>query len=369
MKKKSRWIVAIGMVLALMLALFPTQVMADPGTSVDPNGPYYPAAGAAMITVDINVTDVTDLSSGQFKLLYDKTVISYLGAQCPVGPPMGTGFWPAFVSNPAVAADDSNPWGTQFVFYDQNAGGYDGSGTIVNIWFAVPGESCDSTDLDLSTESAWNDLADSSGVSMSCTWSDGFLEVDGPCAVPPCAPPPTVVSGIEVPGAPGSEEPGAWVPAGFEPCDEFMPCEMLWVWGEGDPCHFCQWYTIWIQPYEEGVHVFNGDVIDPLAVPPGFVPVDVHIDELGRWGPIELWHVDGEYCELWEIVADKWDEGTVGVYDCDWDMLDAVCCAEWGFHIYPEGLTIILVSLGLLAVGGYILVVRRRRGAETDLDL
>ena len=396
MKKKSRWILVVGLVLALTLALFPTQVMADPGTSVDPNGPYYPPAGAAMMTVDIQVTDVADLSSGQFKLLYDKTVITYLGCTCPVGPPMGTGFWPAFVSNPAAAADDSNPWGTQFVFYDQNAGGYDGSGTIVNIWFAVPGATCDSTVLDLTTESDWNELADSSGVEIACTWADGFLEVDGPCDAPKQH---IVVSGQNTGGAVlpyaqwndqgndwGEWDPLVGPPPGFEECDEFKPCEWVWVWGYD--FDFCQTYTIWIQGYEECTHVQDGDPLligncppvfppDCTAPPPEPLPagwefgwVEVHIDEDGKFGPVPVWHVphnEGLYCTLWEIVADKTDDAATnpGFYGCNEDGLDAACLGEWGFHIYPEGLTIILLSLGLVAVGGY-LVVRRRRGAETD---
>jgi len=371
MKKKSRWIVAVGLVLALVLMLAPTQVLAV-DVPVDPNGPYGPGAGTTF-TVDIDIGDVSDLCAVDLEVGYDNTVIDFVAGSAVKG-----GIWGgATVIVTETDFADSIKIGLQNTGCNPMTPGVSGPGTLVQLDFFVVGSACDYSDLDMSSYAATNKLFNRFGMEIAASWGDSSVTVE-PCGGP-CAAPPTVVSGIEVPGAPGSAEPGAWVPAGFEPCDEFQPCEMLYVWGEGDPCHFCNWYRIWIQPYGPygdmpDPSVVDGQVLDPELCPPGFPPegiwVDVHVGEDGKFGPVAIWHVDGEYCELWEIVADKLEDGgTVGVYDCEWDGLDAACVGEWGFHIYPEGLTIILVSLGLVAVGGYILVVRRRRGAETDLDL
>jgi len=236
-------------------------------------------------------------------------------------------------------------------------------------------------------------LGNCMGIQIPSTWTDGSVEVECPFA-------PVVVSGQSdgtgsvLPYAMWNDplndwdwDPAVGPPPGFVECDEFLPCEWVWVWGSG--FDFCQTYTIWIQPYGPygdllEPSVVEGQPLDPGAVPPGFPPencllldplpvdwapgwVEVHIDEAGTFGPVPIWHVDGKYCELWEIVADKTDAEATnpGFYGSNEDGLDAAALEEWGFHIYPEGLTIILLSLGLVAVGGY-LVVRRRRGAETD---
>ncbi|MGB2799080.1 MAG: cohesin domain-containing protein [Dehalococcoidia bacterium] len=400
MKKKSRWLVAVGLVLALTLVLVPTQVMAEPDGAVDPNGPYYPPAGGTF-TVDVNIDNVAFLSSLQFKMSYDDTVIDWVSVSA--GP--GVWFNPMMVM--ATTFDDPGQIGVSMM--DLSGMGGNGGGTLVQLTFDVVGASCDVSALDMSSHVAFNGLYNTAGGEIPSTWGDGSVEVDGPCG-PPLQH--IVVSGKLLPvgaakpvdqcppllpydmwGDTGNDW-GEWnppgPPPGFEECDEFHPCEWVWVWGYD--FEYCQTYRIWIQPYGpsdlypagpsvvEGQELLEGlcpprfppvDVNDPPdpCPPPGWMPgwVDVHIDEDGKFGPVPIWHVDGEYCELWEIVADKIDIDATnpGFYGSNEDGLDAACIGEWGFHIYPEGLTIILLSLGLVAVGGY-LVVRRRKGAETD---
>ena len=181
-----------------------------------------------------------------------------------------------------------------------------------------------------------------------------------------------VVSGKPLDAGAGPVD--GWVPPGpppgFEECDQFKGCEWIYVWGYG--FQHCQWYRIWIQPYNVGANVTEGQELLPDQCPTGFPQdgtwVEVHIDEDGKFGPVPIWHVQGELYIPWEIVADKMnvepgDDYDEDIYNTDEDGLDAVACGEWGFHIYPEGLTIVLVSLGLAAVGGY-LVVRRHKGTE-----
>jgi len=112
----------------------------------------------------------------------------------------------------------------------------------------------------------------------------------------------------------------------------------------------------------------------PLGFPPGGEPIEVETDGDGRFGPIPIWQVPEDptlKCTLWEIVADRmnvepYDDCNEGFYNEAEDGSDAVACSEWGFHIYPEAFTIILLSVGLAGLGGYF-VARRRKGTETNV--
>jgi len=194
------------------------------------------------------------------------------------------------------------------------------------------------------------------------------------CTNPPF-PPDTngVVSGTMM--AASGEGSGEF-PPGFIPCDEFGLGEWVWVWGYG--FEHCKWYRIWIQPYaEDPCNVVEGQVLLLDQCPPGFppdgIPIEVETGGDGTFGPIPIWQVPEDttlICTLWEIVADKMnvepgDDYDEGMYNADEDGLDAVACEGWGFHIFPEVLTIILLSLGLACIGGYW-VVRRRKGPETN---
>ena len=386
MKKKSRWLVAVGMVLALMLALVPAQVLADPGVPVDPDGPYSVGVGETF-TVYIMVGEVTKLDSGQFKLSYDHTVID-------TDPMTDVRMGDLLLAGTLPTGSEPDIDTVLVTFNCPGAypgGGVSGSGCIIEIDFTVVGEECDTSVLDLSSAVAFNGLWNYLSLPIAADWGDSSVEVV------PCGPAKQhiVVSGQSLGGGPvlpyamwndplndwGWAPPGP--PPGFVECDEFQPCEWVWIWGWD--FDYCKTYTIWIQPYGEGTSVVDGQPLNPADCPPGFPPVDpmdmpvpcppdwvpgwveVHIDTDGTFGPVPIWHVDGEYCELWEIVADKTDDLATnpGFYGSNEDGLDAAATDAWGFHIYPEGLTIILLSLGLAAVGGY-LVVRRRKGTETD---
>jgi len=239
--------------------------------------------------------------------------------------------------------------------------GFTGEGYLMDLPFHVIGEPCQTSPIGID-----GTMSDSEENEIPAVWVDGSVHV--------CEPR-TVVSGTETgPAGAGTARNGGWVPPGPPPgyveCDEFMPCEWVWVWGYG--FETCQTYRIWIQPYEECTSVTEGQPLDEGLCPEGFPDggewVEVHIDEDGKFGPVPIWHVQGELYIPWEIVADKMnvepgDDYDEDIYNADEDGLDAVACGEWGFHIYPEGLTIVLVSLGLAAVGGY-LVVRRHKGTE-----
>jgi len=403
MKKKSRWIVAVGLALALVLSLAPTQALAA-DVPVTPNGPYsVPAGGTCTITVDIGA--VTGFAIAQFEVLYDAAILSYTGytlgdfwSDCVddmeeiVSPLSGPDRINVYLECKAATCETFPP--------PPHPVGIDGSGDMIHLEFDVIGVGCDACDIEMSP-STFNNLFDGCGVDIAASWGDTTLEVT------PCEPfEPVVVSGkhdgTEPPPLPplpycdwaveGND--WGWDPAvgppGFVEDDQFKYCEWVWVWGSG--FEESQTYKIWIQAYGEGTSVVEGQVLlateppcppvfppdgtapPPVPEPGGWVPgwVEVHIDADGTFGPVPVWHVPdpGLYCTWWEIVADKQGAGygDPDTYNAEWDGLDAIATDVGGFHIYPEGLTIILVALGLVAVGGY-LVVRRRRGVETDLDL
>jgi hypothetical protein len=174
-----------------------------------------------------------------------------------------------------------------------------------------------------------------------------------------------VVSGKQLEGPPAASQ----FPPGFVPSDEFEPCEWVWVYGYG--FEFCQWYQIYIQPYEECNSVSPEQPLDhalsaPLGYPPVSGPIEVHIEPDGTFGPVPLFHVpEGLECTYWEIVADKIGPGhQEGIYNPDEDGLDAIACNEPGFHIVPELLSGLLLAVGFASLGGYAWLRRRRESSR-----
>jgi hypothetical protein len=164
---------------------------------------------------------------------------------------------------------------------------------------------------------------------------------------------------------------------GFVRVDDFVPCQDVYVWGQGFMPGME--YRMYIQPYVPGVEVHENQVLDPAAgAPLGYSPIDVVAAADGTIGPQLLFHAEEQHiCMYWEIVADK-VEGPCedippigcagigsatnpGVYMPNEDGLDAVACDVYGFHIVPEALSLILLSTGLIGLGGYYRLRRRKK--------
>jgi hypothetical protein len=143
--------------------------------------------------------------------------------------------------------------------------------------------------------------------------------------------------------------------------DTFQEGETVCVYGEGFDSS--AGYTLWIQPYVQGVAVAEGDSLDLTACPTGFVPMAMASNADGTIGPVALWPIPAgaELDTYWEIVADRVGPGALaGQYNSLEDGLDAVALDEYGFYVVPEVMAIVLFSLGLCGLGGYY-VIRRRR--------
>ncbi|MDY6892442.1 MAG: hypothetical protein SVO26_01830 [Chloroflexota bacterium] len=174
--------------------------------------------------------------------------------------------------------------------------------------------------------------------------------------------PPIVMSGTVLPTAGDTTpesigEPPPW----FMPQDEFLPGEELWIYGEGYNQN--ESYDVWVVPYTECTHVREGDVLSNLGEW-GYITT-VTTAEDGSIPPLHILQIPGDsslICTHWEIVVDNGD----GIYQEVDDGLDAMACDEWGFHIYPEAMTIVLFSLGLASLGGYY-TLHRRKDTSSDV--
>jgi hypothetical protein len=360
--RKHKWLPVLGIVLGLALMMSAVPVLAadvDPVVSVAAPAEV-PAGGS--FTAYVNVDYIEDFAAGTVTVTYDPTVLELTG-----------------VSNGSIGGNtiDASGWvwvpggqvnsGEIFVTLWGNIPGYTGSGYLMDLHFNVIGAVCETSPIHIE-----GTLSNSVLGEIVATWVDGSVHV--------CEPRTLVSLKGELPqetdGAADSIYQPPY-PPGFEPCDEFKPCEWVWVWGYG--FEYCQWYEIYIQPYEPGVSVAPGQPLDhALSAPLGYPeiePVIVHVAEDGTIGPVRLFHAKEEHiCMYWEIVADKvpgpGDNGAdiatnPGIYDPNEDGLDAVCLEEYGFHVFPEALTIALFGLGLAGLSGYVLV-RRRKGAGSN---
>lgn len=144
------------------------------------------------------------------------------------------------------------------------------------------------------------------------------------------------------------------------PGDQFIPGADVGIEGSGFAAS--TQYCVWIVPYTEDSHVAEGDNLAGLGGPGMVGTVTTEPD--GSIPPTVIWQVPndpGLICTYYEIVVDDGD----GVYNNCNDALDAVALNEWGFHIWPEAMTIILLSSGLVGLGGYY-GLRRRKNSVSD---
>lgn len=137
------------------------------------------------------------------------------------------------------------------------------------------------------------------------------------------------------------------------PKEQFAPGESVYVWGNGlEPNTE---YKFWIQ--EEGVtecKTLN------MSGYPSWTQETNSTDASGTLAVTEIWAIDpgasATYDE-WDIVADK--EGTgEGTYNAADDAIDSASVVGFVTPI-PELPTIILFSVGLLVLAGYVWLRKR----------
>jgi hypothetical protein len=362
--KKSKLLPVLGIVLGLAMALSAVPVLAA-SVTVSVSAPaQVPCAGS--FTASVDITEVEVFAAAEFVVNFDSSVITV------------TGVTDGLIGGNIIHVDGyTTPWEGDpnkmkvLVSWPPLYPGVSGAGYLCEIQFDVIGTEGDTSPINLTDGLLANqDMQD--GLPIEADWLGTTVTV-GPCFAPVLVSlvgPPPVEADMEASDSAPPEP-----PPGFEPRDEFVPCEWVYVWGYGfEPG---QSYEIYIQPYEEGVSVAPGQPLDhalsaalgyPAAGPPGII-VPVAAD--GTIGPVPLFHASEEHiCMYWEIVADKVNpDGDTdvatnpGVYDPNEDALDAVALGEYGFHVFPEALTIMLFGVGLASLSGYVLV-RRRKSAD-----
>jgi hypothetical protein len=343
--RKLRLLLVIGMALGLALTLGAVPAFAADPVAVSVDAPS-PVAPGSSIIARVNTTEVVAFAAVEFIVNFDSTVLTVTDVTDGMFQPDSKvvhvdGYTTPFGGDPNKMKVLAS-WPPLYP-------GITGAGYFCDIHFDVIGAPGSSSSVDLTNGL----IADENGMPVEATWAGTIVEVaaaepkilmsgtyEADCSVPPC-------------------------PPGFMPKDDFSPGECISVWGYGFMPDMV--YEIYIQPYEEGVSVAEGQPLDPTAgIPLGYpVPVPVIAAPDGTIGPIELFCATEEHvCMYWEIVADN-VAGMSGIYNEAEDGLDAVALDEYGFHVIPEALTIILLGGGLAGLGSYI-AARRRKGAVRD---
>ncbi len=345
--KKIRLLAVLGILVALVVAILPGQALAQSPVVVTASAPSEVPEGGTF-TVSIEIGNVELLNSGQFELVYDETVIQVTS--------ISTGVRAGDFLAPGSTVMASQMGGTntvRVIFAYPGAGpgaGITGNGTLVEIDFDVVGTVCNTSVFDFST--AFEEL-------LISDWAETIPSDWVGCSVHVCQPR-TLLSIV---GGSGDGDTDA-MPTEV---DAFSPGETVAVVGYGFTPN--REYELYIQPYEMNLYVDEGDTLDPLLDPSGTAPKQVTSDAYGVIGPVDLWAIpsSGQEGTYWEIVADDVGSGCTGggIYNAAEDGLDALALDEEGFYVVPEALTIVLFSLGLVGVGGYY-AIRRRRGSATE---
>lgn len=158
--------------------------------------------------------------------------------------------------------------------------------------------------------------------------------------------------------------------------NDFKPGDEVWIDAIWLPQGI---YNVWVVGYQEGLRVSDGQWLDLLGEPGQIfkdsegnptpsdtgVPYTVTANHAGQVNRTLVYIVpdDAVVGSPWEIVLDDGDNNSDGhpFFDKYKDGLDAYETGDYGFVVTPELPTAILLSLGLVGLGGYLGVTRRRR--------
>ena len=138
------------------------------------------------------------------------------------------------------------------------------------------------------------------------------------------------------------------------PKEQFAPGQTVHVWGNGLPGS--TEYKLWIQ--NEGVS--EGGTLNTGEDPSQAQETNT-TDSSGTLAVTEIWAIDqgaSVTYDEWDIVADNQDAGTVGMYNDADDAIDSAATAGITAPV-PEAATIILFSIGLLVLAGYVWLRKR----------
>lgn len=318
----------LAMSLVLALAVCAVPAFAAPGDATVTVRVEGDTAYCNNINVYLDITPVTDFCAATVTVTYDDTVLDFVS--CSDGELSGE---PLDVSCTEIVSGELNAT----IWYGLD--GISGSGYLMDVVFHVIGDPCASGLIDID-----GTLSDSHMNEITADWVGGSVCVSNPRTVT------------------------SYNPAGNP--NEFNLGDDVFIQGSGFLPD--KDYNVWIVPYDECTQVKEGQDLSDLRGPGMVCTIKTGPDgSISSDKPI--WQVppgddpdDPQPCTYWEIVVDDGD----GIFNGAKDGLDACCCDEWGFHIYPELPTAALFGIGLIGligVGGFV-GLRRRRAVQTASD-
>jgi hypothetical protein len=296
-------------VLALVTLTVPAVAQTSNVVSI-PDG--LTATPGGNVTTSIMLENSTGVGSVDITLRYNASVVNVTGAT--VGD-----FTYYFEFDNTNAA---NGWITIDTYI--TGGDLTGNLTIANVTLEAVGDPGDSSPLNLEIDGMGNQYGDVNG-----TADNGSFVIQIQAVVTSCN-----INGTET--------------------NAFAPGESVYVKSSGLAPNTD--YKIWLQdnPVNESDSLISGeDDSGPQE--------NVATDENGDFGPTEIWVIPGGASVThheYDLIIDSQESGTVGTYNAASDGIDSATVAGIVAPV-PELPTILLFSLGLLVMAGYVWPLKR----------
>jgi PKD repeat protein len=167
-------------ILSLLLALFPLSLAgATDGVVVSIQGPAQDPVQGNNITVNVTISNVTNLDSCQFEVTYNTNILEVIGAEGG-----GEGVTDGVVDSTNITVDmwSFDPLGTPGkLFILENVpglAGVNGSGYLCQIHFHVIGSFCHTSNLTFSGGHLWDNALPPNEITVAA-WVDGSVHVAG----------------------------------------------------------------------------------------------------------------------------------------------------------------------------------------------
>ena len=272
------------------------------------------AAPGGNVTTSIMLENSTGVASVELNLSYNASVVNVTGATAG-------DFIDWFVFGNTTAA---NGWITIYTYISGEE--LTGNVTVANVTLEAVGNPGDSSPLNLVIKGLGSELGDVNG-----TTDNGSFIVQLQPVITSCN-----IGGTET--------------------NAFAPGESVYVKGSGLEPNTD--YKIWLQDNPVG----EGDSLVSDEDDSGSQE-DVTTDGSGNFGPTEIWAIPGGASithHEYDIIVDKQNEVNTGKYNAASDGIDSATTVGITAPV-PELPTILLFSIGLLVMAGYVWQSKRAR--------